>query len=116
MLGEKASEARNKFYKRDRLEHTRQFNRQANLEDMFFRAIDSSDPVIANFSLRLKLRTKTEISYAEEIGDLSTVRNLFAITKMQNLLKACKQMRIWSFQNPKMKNKCTEKRNNEINK
>lgn len=55
-FGEEASEARNKLYKRDRLFHARKTSRAHNLEDVFNRAIDTSDPVISSINLRQRTR------------------------------------------------------------
>lgn len=50
-LGEEASEARNKDYKNFRLHHARKHSRQANLKDVFLRAMDTSDVVISSIHL-----------------------------------------------------------------
>ena len=50
-FGEEAPETRNKFYKRDREFYARKNNRINNLEDIFNRAMDTSDPVISRMSL-----------------------------------------------------------------
>jgi len=47
-LGENASEARNKYYKRDRILHARKNSRVNNLTDVFHRALDSSDPYLSH--------------------------------------------------------------------
>ncbi|XP_044573606.1 uncharacterized protein LOC123257740 [Drosophila ananassae] len=54
-LGENASEARNKLYKRDRQMHARRNSRINNLMDVFHRSMDSSDPLIS--SMGIKKRT-----------------------------------------------------------
>lgn len=58
MLGEEGSESRNKDYKRIRLHHTRKFNRKVTMEDMFFRLIDMSDPIIVNLYSETALKRK----------------------------------------------------------
>lgn len=47
-LGENASESRNRFYKRDRLSHSRNHSRINNLVYVFHRAIDSSDLLLSS--------------------------------------------------------------------
>jgi hypothetical protein len=48
MFGEEGSESRNKIYRHDREHHSRQSSRLKSLTDVFNRAMDSSDPIIAN--------------------------------------------------------------------
>ena len=55
-FGEEASEARNKFYKRDREFHARKNSCINSLEDIFNRAMDTSDPVIFSISLQYCLK------------------------------------------------------------
>jgi len=50
-LGENASEARNKYYKNDRKSHARKNCRLNNMTDVFYRAMDSSDPLISSICL-----------------------------------------------------------------
>lgn len=52
VLGENASEARNKLYKSDRKSHARKCSRLANITDVFNRAMDSSEPLLSSFCLR----------------------------------------------------------------
>lgn len=59
MLGEEASEARNKNYKQYRRDHSRKNNRTANLTDIFNRIMDTSDPIISSLSLDSRLKKKT---------------------------------------------------------
>ena len=47
MLSEEASEAKNKFYRLDRLHHARKCSRIFNLEDMFNRSLEMSDPLVS---------------------------------------------------------------------
>lgn len=51
MFAEEASEARNKNYKNFRESHSRKCNRISTLEDMFYRAMDSSDPKLSSLNL-----------------------------------------------------------------
>lgn len=55
-LGENASEARNKVYKKDRLSHSRKNSRLNTMTDLFYRAIDSSDPLLSSVSLKERER------------------------------------------------------------
>lgn len=50
-LGENASEARNKYYKSDRKSHARKNSRLNTMADVFYRAMDSSDPLISSICL-----------------------------------------------------------------
>jgi len=64
MLGEEASEAKNKFYKNDRINHTRKCDRISTMSDLFYRSMDCSDPVIS--SLRLKNCKEREQHFPKE--------------------------------------------------
>ena len=66
-FGEEASEARNKFYKRDREFHERKNNRINNPEDIFNRAMDTSDPVISSISLQCCLKRRYELTLPSEV-------------------------------------------------
>lgn len=52
IFGEEASEARNK----DREYHSRKHSLLANIEDIFYRAMDTSDPIISNISLNQRFK------------------------------------------------------------
>lgn len=49
VLAEDASESCNKLYRHNRQFHARKRSRQLNLTDVFNRALDSSDPIVATF-------------------------------------------------------------------
>ena len=66
-FGEEASEARNKFYKRDREFHTRRNSRINNLEDIFNRAMDTSDPVISSINLQYRLKRRHKLTLPSEV-------------------------------------------------
>ena len=66
-FGEEASEARNKFYKRDGEFHTRKNSRINNLEDIFYRAMDTSDPVIYSISLQYRLKRRHKLTLPSEV-------------------------------------------------
>lgn len=58
ILGEKASEARNKNYKQYRCNHTGKYDRMANLTDVFNRIMDTSDPIISSLSLDFRIQKR----------------------------------------------------------
>ena len=66
-FGEKAFEARNKFYKRDKEFHVRKNSRINNLEDIFNRAMNTSDPVISSISLQYRLKRRHKLTLPSEI-------------------------------------------------
>lgn len=72
-LGENASEARNKLYKMDRRSHARKNCRLNNITDVFYRSIDSSDPLISSLNIHNtpKLLKKKSLP-AEVIAFLET--------------------------------------------
>ena len=77
-FGEEASEARNKFYKRDREFHARKNSRINNLEDIFNRAMDTSDPVISSISLQYRLKRWHKLTLPSVIAMLSPPQVLIA--------------------------------------
>ena len=78
-FGEEASEARNKFYKRDREFHARKNSRINNLEDIFNRAMDRSHPVISSISLQYRLKRRHKLTLLSEvIAMLSPLQVLIA--------------------------------------
>lgn len=70
MMGEEASECRHKFYKNDRLFHSRKMSRTKTLTDQFNRALDSSDPIISSLSLDVRLKAHKSLPLAKEVLDL----------------------------------------------
>ena len=66
-FGEEASEARNKFYKRDREFHSRKNSHINNLDDIFNRAMDTSDPVISTISLQYHLKARHKLTLPSEV-------------------------------------------------
>ena len=66
-FGEEASEARNKFYKSDRDFHARKKSRINNLEDIFNRAMDTSDPVISSIILQYRLKRRHKLTLPSEV-------------------------------------------------
>lgn len=64
------SEARNKDYKSYRQRHNKKHNRLANLEDMFCRVMDSSDPIISNLNLQSRLKIKKRLLIPDAVKRL----------------------------------------------
>lgn len=69
-LGESASEARNKFYKDDRLSHARQNSRINNLSDVYHRAMDSSDPLLSSLCLTERRVQNKKTPFPRDVIDL----------------------------------------------
>ena len=70
MLGEEASEAQNKYYRKFRLEHARKTSREDNLKDIFFRVLDASDPVISNIGMEDRMAKRKRLPILQEVQDL----------------------------------------------
>lgn len=70
MLGEEGSEARNKHYKNYRRFHSRQHSREVNLYDIFYRAMDTSDPIIATVKLNSQINKRKQLSISQDVRDL----------------------------------------------
>lgn len=70
MLAEEASESRNKDYKNFRTFHSRKRSRLENMEDLFNRVMDSSDPMISSMSLESKYRKKNMFCFDKDVRDL----------------------------------------------
>lgn len=73
ILGEEASEARNKSYKNFREFHCRKFSRAATLEDLFNRSMDTTDPVISAVSLQSRLQKRKKLPLPSEVIQLLAV-------------------------------------------
>lgn len=69
-LAENASEARNKFYKKDRTGHARKDSRIHNILDMYHRAMDSSDPYISSFCLQERTQKSKKLPFPREVVEL----------------------------------------------
>ncbi|XP_049312286.1 uncharacterized protein LOC125778464 [Bactrocera dorsalis] len=69
-LGENASEARNKFYKKDRIAHARKNSRSNNIVDVFNRAMDSSDPLLSSICLNNRTKNKLIRRIPHEVTEL----------------------------------------------
>lgn len=70
MLAEEASESRNKNYKNYREFHSRGHSRKARLEDVFMRAMDTSDPQISSRSLRSRINKNGKMPLPPAVIDL----------------------------------------------
>jgi hypothetical protein len=70
LMTEESSESKNKFYKRDRLQHARQSSRAANLEDIFHRALEMSDPFFSTIALRKIKSKKNHMMLPDEVMDM----------------------------------------------
>ena len=70
VLGEEAAEARNKHYKSYRLNHSRKCSHSATLEDVFNRAMDTSDPVMSTVSLQTKMQKCDKLLLPLEVQSL----------------------------------------------
>lgn len=77
ILGEEVSEARNKDYKNFRLFHSRKTSRKDTLRDLFYRVMDTSDPIISSMSLTSRINKKKVLVLPQEVLDL------FAISKKE---------------------------------
>jgi len=69
-LGENASEARNKVYKKDRLSHSRKNSRLNTMTDILHRAIGSSDPLLSSVSLKERERKNKKKPFSKEVLSL----------------------------------------------
>lgn len=79
MLGEEASESRNKDYRVYRRYHGRKNSQLNNLEDLFNRAMDSTDPIASTMSIGSRLRMKKHLTL------LKAVRKLLSVSEVTNV-------------------------------
>lgn len=70
MFSEQASESRNKHYKAFRLHHARKFSRAATLEDVFYRSMDTSDPILSSYSEEARGRKRKKLPLPKAVIDL----------------------------------------------
>jgi len=66
-FSEEGPERRNKDYKSFRLFHARHFSRKANLEDVFTRSLDSSDPIMSTARMNLRRNKRKIIPLRPEV-------------------------------------------------
>lgn len=76
MLSEEESEARHKHYKNYRRFHSRQHSREVTLHDVFYREMDTSDPIIATVKLNTQINKRKELSISPDIRDLLYVPDI----------------------------------------
>lgn len=88
MLGEEASEARNKNYKNFREFHSRKHNRIANLTDVFNRALDSSDPILSTMCLNSRSRKRKRLSLPEAVRNLLLIPTVHSPTSEAHTVEA----------------------------
>lgn len=81
MLGEEASESRNKHYKNYRLSHSRKHNRLCNIQDLFNRVMDTSDPLISSMNLSSRLQKSSK---RKQLPLPAEVCNLLALPKLNS--------------------------------
>ncbi|XP_011858792.1 PREDICTED: uncharacterized protein LOC105556321 [Vollenhovia emeryi] len=70
MMGEEASEARNKDYRKFRADRSRKHNRIVNMEDVFYRLMDTSDPLISNINLDTRIHNVAKTLLPQEVRNL----------------------------------------------
>lgn len=70
VLGEDAAESSNKYYRHNRQFHARKDSRENNLKDIFQRALDSSDPLVAGCSAQKRLNSRSRKALPTEVLDL----------------------------------------------
>lgn len=70
MLSEEGAEARNKYYKRDRLMHSRKNSRINTMHDLFCRQLDASDPMISEFGRKNRLLNQAKRTLPTEVTQL----------------------------------------------
>jgi len=84
VLGENASEARNKYYKSDRRLHARKSSRQNNMAVVFHRAMDSSDPLVSSIYLTKRLVQQNKLPLPADVIQLLESPNLLYSCNMNN--------------------------------
>ncbi|KAG4066296.1 hypothetical protein HA402_000520 [Bradysia odoriphaga] len=70
VLAEDAAESCNKMYRHNRQFHARKDSRKHNLQDIFNRALDTSDPIIASFELRKRQNSRIRKNLPAEVLSL----------------------------------------------
>lgn len=69
MLSEQAAESRNKFWRSDR-ENTRKVDRKKTMQDLFSRALESSDPVLVDIRLKRRQNNLKRIPLPQVVTDM----------------------------------------------
>lgn len=70
MMSEEAAEARNKYYKSDRINHARKNSRENNMSDLFTRQLISSDPIISAHDIERRLKSLKKKILPGEVREL----------------------------------------------
>ena len=74
-FGEDAAESRNKYYKQDRLHHSRKSSRMATMRDMFERGLDTSDPILSSTRQMQTKSIRTKKGLPHEVDRMLRVPN-----------------------------------------
>jgi hypothetical protein len=69
-LGEDAGESRHRIFKGNRLSAARRSNRAATMEDIFCRALDSSDPILSTAHMLSRIHKQKRVQLPTEVIDL----------------------------------------------
>jgi hypothetical protein len=75
ILSEEAAEAKNKICRRDRLDHALKNSRKNNLEDVFYRSMDSSDPFLSSLRIAARVKCHKKKSLPLEVTKLLLLDN-----------------------------------------
>lgn len=77
MLAEEGSESKNKDYKNYKNFHSRKFCREANLTDMFFRGLDTTDPIIYYHTNNSRIIKKKNFALTPELINILANPQIF---------------------------------------
>lgn len=69
-FSEEGAEARNKYFRNDRLHHGRKDSRAHNIEDIINRANESSDPFISEINVEQRLKNRKKLPLPSEVINL----------------------------------------------
>lgn len=75
MLSEEAAEARNKFYRNDRLFHARKTSRLDNMTDVFNRQLDKSDPFLSSLRINERIKKQKQQTLPAEVQEILLIQN-----------------------------------------
>lgn len=87
-LAENASEARNKFYKKDRIAHARKDSRVHNMIDVYGRAMDSSDPLLSSLCLQNRIKSRHRMQLPSAVIDLLKIPNVPSNSELPSTSRA----------------------------
>lgn len=88
-LAENASEARNKFYKKDRIAHARKDSRVHNMIDVYGRAMDSSDPLLSSLCLQNRIKSRHRMQLPSAVIDLLKIPDVPSNSELPSTSRAC---------------------------